>query len=292
MYICTSPLNSPRFFLSISDLCVFHTEKSPRALTARTRAAAVVVAFPNVPHAPAPEKASMQPVPQCIEVTPHHPHWEQHWPYVDPAQVWVPLHCPSTVIVTPEVDEPVEAGADPVLVPEDAAGATPVPEEAAGTLALGDELVVEVMKLEAVAEAEEVTGMMVMAVTLAEEALDATGAGELAAGELAAGEDAGGAGVALLPDVPADPAEPPDELDDEPPPIPPTAAQVPVKPVPDFVEDPVTSGPGLGKTTSSVSTVVQPFPKFATNMSGRDEKATVLALFVPDPPAMVMEAQF
>lgn len=38
--------------------------------------------------------------------------------------------------------------------------------------------------------------------------------------------------------------------------------------------------------------VVQPFPMFATNMSGRDEKATVLALFVPDPAAMVMEAQF
>jgi len=31
---------------------------------------------------------------------------------------------------------------------------------------------------------------------------------------------------------------------------------------------------------------------FATNMPGRDEKATVLALFVPDPAAMVMEAQF
>ena len=236
----------------------------------------------------------MQPVPQCIEVTPQNPHWEQHWPYEVPAQVWVPLHCPSTVGVTPEVDEPVEAGADPVLVPEDATGATPVLEEADGALALGRKLVVEVMKLEAVVEAEEVTGMMVMAVTLAEEALDATGAGELAAGEDAggAGDDAAGAGAAPVPDVPGDPAEPPDELDDEPPPIPPTAAQVPVKPVPDFVEDPVTSGPGLGKTTSSVSTVVQPFPKFATNMSGRDEKATVLALFVPDPPAMVMEAQF
>jgi hypothetical protein len=194
------------------------------------------------------------------------------------------------VSVTPEVDEPVEAGADPVLVPEDAAGVTLGLEETAGALALGPELVVEVVKPEAVAEAEEVTGMMVMAGMLAEETLGAWVA--TGAGELAAGDDAEGAGTALLPDVSADPAEPPDELDDEPPPIPFPAAQVPVKPVPDFVEVPVTSGPGLGKTTSSDSTVVQPLPMFATNMSGRDEKATVLALFVPDPPAMVMEAQF
>jgi hypothetical protein len=146
--------------------------------------------------------------------------------------------------VIPEIDEPVEAGADPVLVPEDAAGVATVPGEAAGALALDPELVVEVMKPEAVAEVEEVTGMMVRAGTLAEETLDAWVA--IGAGELAAGEDADGARAALLPDVPADPAEPPDDLDDEPPPIPFTAAQVPVKPVPDFVEVPVTSGPGLG----------------------------------------------
>jgi hypothetical protein len=232
----------------------------------------------------------MQPVPQCMEVTPHHPHWEQHWPYVDPAQVWVPLHWPSTVGVIPEVDEPVAAGADPLLVPEDAAGDAGDAlglEEAAGALALGPELVVEVMKPEAVAEAGEVTGMIVRAGMLAEDTLEAWVA--TGAGELAAGDDVDGAGELAAGD---DPAEPPDELDDEPPPIPFTAAQVPVKPVPDFVEVPVTSGPGLGKTTSSDSTVVQPFPMFATNMSGRDEKATVLALFVPEPPAMVMEAQF
>ncbi len=250
-------------------------------MTARTRAAAVVVAFENVPHAPAPEKASMQPVPQCIVVTPHHPHWEQHWPYVDPAHVCVPLHCPSTEVVTPKVDDPVEAGADPVFVPEGAAGDALGLEGAAGALALGPELVVEVMKPEAVA-VEEVTGMMEMAGMLAEDTLDAWVA--TGAGELAAGDGADGAGTALLPDVPADPAEPP--------PIPFTAAQVPVKPVPDFVEVPVTSGPGSGKTTSSDSTVVQPFPMFATNMPGRDEKGTVLALLVPDPAAIVMEAQF
>jgi hypothetical protein len=80
------PKFSP-FLLSFSDIYDFYAKRRPRALTARTRAAAVVVAFPNVPHAPEPEKASIQPVPQCIVVTPHHPHWEQHWPYVDPAQV-------------------------------------------------------------------------------------------------------------------------------------------------------------------------------------------------------------
>jgi hypothetical protein len=244
----------------------------------------------------------MQPAPQCNEVTPQYPHWEQHWPYVDPAQVWDPLHSPSTVGVTPEVDEPVEAGEDAVLVPEDAAGAAPVPipEEAAGDSELDAEPVGEVTKPDAAAaaEAELVTGMMVMDGMLAEEMLDATselatGAGELFRG-LAAGEPDGedAAGALELPDGSADPVEPPDELDDEPPPIPFTAAQVPVKPVPAFVEEPVTSGPGLGKTTSWVSTVVQPFPRFATKRSGRDEKAVVLALFVPDPPAMVIEAQF
>jgi hypothetical protein len=177
-----------------------------------------------------------------------------------------------------------------VFVPEDAAGAAPepVPEEAAaGALELGPEPVVEVTKPDAEAEGDVVTGMMVMDTMPAEETLDATG--ELAAGELD-GEDA--AGALELPDGSADPVEPPDELDDEPPPIPFTAAHVPVKPVPPFVEEPVTSGPGLGKTTSSVSTVVQPLPRFATKRSGRDEKAVVLALLVPDPPAMVIDAQF
>jgi hypothetical protein len=135
----------------------------------------------------------------------------------------------------PEVDEPDEAGADPVLVPEDAAGDAMGLEGAAGAMALGTELVVEVMKPEGVAEAEEVTGMMVRLGTLAEDTLDAwvaTGAGELAAGddadgagELAAGDDADGTGELTAGD---DPAEPPDELDAEPPPCPFTAAQVPV----------------------------------------------------------------
>lgn len=141
----------------------------------------------------------------------------------------------------PEVDEPDEAGADPVPVLEDAAGDAMGLGGAAGALALGTELVVEVMKLEGVAEAEEVTGMMVRLGTLAEDTLDAWVA--TGAGELAAGDDAGGAGELAAGD---DPAEPPEELDDEPPPIPFTAAQVPVKPVPPLVEDPVTSGPGLG----------------------------------------------
>ena len=79
------------------------------------------------------------------------------------------------------------------------------------------------------------------------------------------------------------PAEPEAAPDDDPP-------QFPVKPVPDLAEVPVTSGPGSGKTTSCPSTVVQPFPIFALKMSGREEKATVLALLVPPP--MVIDAQF
>jgi hypothetical protein len=73
----------------------------------------------------------------------------------------------------PEVDEPDEAGADPVPVPEDAVGDAMGLEGAAGAMALGTELVVEVMKPEGVAEAEEVTGMMVRLGTLAEDTLDA-----------------------------------------------------------------------------------------------------------------------
>jgi hypothetical protein len=76
----------------------------------------------------------------------------------------------------------------------------------------------------------------------------------------------------------------------EPPPIPFTAAQVPVKeptlspPWTAFV----TSGPGLGNCTSVPSTVVQPLPKLATKRSGRDANE---AEAVPDPVVMVMAAQ-
>jgi len=62
--------------------------------------------------------------------------------------------------------------------------------------------------------------------------------------------------------------------------------------MPVLVDAPVTSGPGLGKTTSSVSIVVQPFAKFATKRSGRDLKATDAALFLDDPAPIVIDAQF
>jgi len=57
------------------------------------------------------------------------------------------------------------------------------------------------------------------------------------------------------------------------------------------VDDPVTSGPGCGKTTSVLSTTVQPLPIFATNMSGRAEKATAGAARLLDPAPIVTEAQ-
>jgi hypothetical protein len=79
----------------------------------------------------------------------------------------------------------------------------------------------------------------------------------------------------------------------DPPPIPFTAAQVPVyDPVLSSCSAVVTSadGPGLGKITSFVSTDVQPLPRLATKRSGRDLKATSGA--APVPAAMVMEAQF
>jgi hypothetical protein len=110
--------------------------------------------------------------------------------------------------------------------------------------------------------------------------LDATG--ELAAGALDAPD-------ALVP------ADVPDDLDESAPPIPFTAAQVPEKPVPGVA--PVfgvfvTSGPGSGNWTSWPSIVLHPFARFATKRSGRDEKATVAALRVFDPAAIVIEAQF
>lgn len=61
------------------------------------------------------------------------------------------------------------------------------------------------------------------------------------------------------------------------PPIPDTAAQVPVNEVPLVVSLFVTSGPGSGKTTSLPSMVVQPLSRFATHSVGRSEKATLEA---------------
>ena len=106
--------------------------------------------------------------------------------------------------------------------------------------------------------------------------------GELADTEDATTDDAPVA-VAVL-----DPVEA--KTPGEPPPIPFTAAQVPVKeptlspPWTAFV----TSGPGLGNCTSVPSTVVQPLPKLATKRSGRDANA---AEAVPDPAVTVMAAQ-
>lgn len=125
----------------------------------------------------------------------------------------------------------------------------------------------EVAKPE-LAGAEEETGAMA---TLAEEA-----GAELAACVL----EAAGAAEALPPEL--EPADPP--------PIPLTAAQVPVKePAP--LPVPVTSGPGSGKVTSLVSTVVQPLARLATKRPGRAENAVAGASrFFP--PAMVTDAQF
>lgn len=69
------------------------------------------------------------------------------------------------------------------------------------------------------------------------------------------------------------------------------AAQLPVK-------DPellgtngllMTSGPGFGNCTSFPSTVVQPFPIFASNIAGREANGVAGALPVP---VIVTEAQF
>jgi hypothetical protein len=84
-----------------------------------------------------------------------------------------------------------------------------------------------------------------------------------------------------------------DELDPVSPPMPFTALQVPVN-------DPessatvylfVTSGPGLGNWTSLPSTVVQPFPRLATKISGRLEYAVDGALAELDAEFTVTEAQ-
>jgi len=196
----------------------------------------------------------------------------------------------------PEAVEPVATGVDPVAADEVATEATGLGEVPAGVEGLGAEPpVVEVMKPDATADAEVVTGMMVrtserVLVATAEELAigeceDAAGAGDDAAG---AGEDAAGAEALVPPPTEPDATEP----EADPPPIPFTAAHVPEKPTPLLADVPVTSGPGLGKTTSSVSIVVQPFSKFATKRSGRDLKATEAALFLEDPAPIVIDAQF
>jgi len=175
--------------------------------------------------------------------------------------------------VRPEVDVPVADGAVPV---DDAATGALEVAAAPGTL------YVEVAK----PDAEVVGGTIWMDWIEADDkgALDATldATGELAAGALAVPD-------ALVP------ADVPDDWDESAPPIPLTAAQVPEKPVPGVAPAFgvfVISGPGSGNWTSWPSIVVHPFARFATKRSGRDEKATVAALRVFEPAAMVIEAQF
>lgn len=86
--------------------------------------------------------------------------------------------------------------------------------------------------------------------------------------------------------------EAPDDAAD-PPPIPLTAAQVPVN-EPELsvtVSFLTTLGPGFGKSTSFPSTLVQPFARLATKRSGRLEKGVDDAARF-DAPVMVTDAQF
>lgn len=77
------------------------------------------------------------------------------------------------------------------------------------------------------------------------------------------------------------------------PPLPATAEQVPVKVSAEFPVLPVTSGPGSGKITSVPSLTVQPLPRLATKIPGRDLKATDARLAFLDLAApMVTAAQF
>jgi hypothetical protein len=102
-----------------------------------------------------------------------------------------------------------------------------------------------------------------------------------------------GAAAAVVAGLVEPPLEPPDGAEPDPPPIPFTAAHVPVK-------DPESSatvildvtseaGPGLGYCTSLPSTVVQPLPRFATKRSGLSEYEVEGA--DPEPLLMVIEAQ-
>jgi hypothetical protein len=125
---------------------------------------------------------------------------------------------------------------------------------------------VEVTKVEEVAELFGIT-----AIETADEV--AIGVSEL---ELPDAED---------PEESEEPEEP-----DVRPPMPLTAAQVPLAACCLEVPALVTSGPGFGMRTSVVSMVVQPFARFATNISGRLVNAVFGA--APVPAAMVMDAQF
>jgi len=181
-------------------------------------------------------------------VFPQYPHLLQQVPnLLCPAQVTEIPHLPSLETErVPLVPVPDGAAAEAVLEPAAGkageAGELGAAEDAeeAGTVANPE-----------LAGAEEGTGAMEMM-------LDAEGAVEAL--------DAEGAAEALPPELP--------ELDPDPPPMPLTAAQVPVN-VPAPWDVPVTSGPGFGNATSLPSTVVQPLARLATNKSGREEKGVV-----------------
>lgn len=83
------------------------------------------------------------------------------------------------------------------------------------------------------------------------------------------------------------------EAQSERPPIPFTGAQTPVNEpaLSATVYWVVTSGPGLGNWTSFPSTVVQPFPWFATNRLGRLANGVDSARVGAEVPAIVTEAQ-
>jgi hypothetical protein len=202
----------------------------------------------------------------------------------------VPEGAAAEAVLEPAADEaergplvPVPDGAAAEAVLEPAADEADEAEDA-GTVAKPE-----------LAEAEEGTGAMETTLDAegAVEALDAGGAAEALAAE--------GAAEALPPELP--------ELEPDPPPMPLTAAQVPVK-VPAPWDVPVTSGPGSGNAMSKTfvsydstrkegeyvplpSTVVQPLARLATKGPGRAEKAVSRSEIARlEPPPMVTEAQF
>jgi hypothetical protein len=73
-------------------------------------------------------------------------------------------------------------------------------------------------------------------------------------------------------------------------PIPDTGLHSPVT-SPWDCETSVTSGPGLGNTTSLVSGVEQPLLRFATKSEGRDENDALARFLLPDP-LTITDAQF
>lgn len=200
----------------------------------------------------------MQPVPQCIEVSPQNPYVEQQEPKVDPVQVCGPPHSPlvealrepaGTVVFDPAEGLGTEEGAADAVA--DGAAATGVDAKTPpGKLAVGDAAEAEVARVVAgVARADEAE--------VDEVAIPADAAGD--ALPLAAGAA-------------------------------PAAPQSPVRPVVDDTV-PVTSGPGSGKEISMPSTVVHAGdPMLATKSFGREAKATAGAVPVPAP--TVILAQF